>query len=379
MAERKPMSRRKLTTIIIFSVSAFIILVGVVLSGLFNLWEGKSKSNKETNSFAASNFTYNPATQVLNNLTAGLNLDDGVIYCITHDYIAIYGEVISIDALNRKYQLRLSFYPCGKFLTDLTNEKAFQGGTTLLGQNVNITVGPNNLVFPAGKIMQSTETTIQFDDGDVNEYPFDQFVSTTYVVGQYVKNNVSAQLPIGISVMGAIQTWTLNFDAGDFKEDGTAVYVDFKFTRSATTKFFSLFVVVIMWVLGILSFVQAVTIYTRNRKVEPPTIAANMGLLFALPAVRNSQPGAPAIGCLADTVSFFWATVLVSMAVGLLFLNYIIKYKREKPATPPPAAPPTFVPEPIVPDEKNSSIENSRANQFLEMKNQGSEITINPN
>ncbi len=69
-----------------------------------------------------------------------------------------------------------------------------------------------------------------------------------------------------------------------------------------------------MWVLSLTILTLAVTLWFRERKVEPGTIGISTGLLFALPAIRNTQPGAPIIGCIADTSGFFWNMALVALA-----------------------------------------------------------------
>jgi hypothetical protein len=51
--------------------------------------------------------------------------------------------------------------------------------------------------------------------------------------------------------------------------------------------------------------------------------------LFAIPQLRNVQPGIPSIGCAADTLSFFWCMALIAFSLLLLMWNYIIN-KREK-------------------------------------------------
>ena len=46
-----------------------------------------------------------------------------------------------------------------------------------------------------------------------------------------------------------------------------------------------------MWVLSVSMTALSITLWTRGRKVEPPTIAVATSMLFALPAIRNAQPG----------------------------------------------------------------------------------------
>ena len=104
-----------------------------------------------------------------------------------------------------------------------------------------------------------------------------------------------------------------------------------EFRRSGVTVFFALFVGLLMWLLSISALIIAISIWMRERKVEPPTIAVMAALLFALPAMRNSQPGIPGIGTSSDVASFFWAMALVSISLILLMANYIMMYKAEKP------------------------------------------------
>lgn len=52
-------------------------------------------------------------------------------------------------------------------------------------------------------------------------------------------------------------------------------------------------------------------------------------MLFALPAVRNVQPGNPPIGCTADFIAFFWGLGLITAASLILILNYIKTHKGE--------------------------------------------------
>ena len=78
-------------------------------------------------------------------------------------------------------------------------------------------------------------------------------------------------------------------------------------------------------------FTLAVGMWIRGRKVEPPTIAASLGLLFALPGLRNAQPGVPVtVGTISDFIGFYWCMVLAGISCGLLILNYIVKYRAEK-------------------------------------------------
>ena len=76
----------------------------------------------------------------------------------------------------------------------------------------------------------------------------------------------------------------------------------------------------IMWTLSLTILTLATTLWFRDRKVEPGTIGVASGLLFALPAIRNTQAGAPPLGCTADVSRF---VTLSSMHHSITLVNDI--------------------------------------------------------
>lgn len=111
------------------------------------------------------------------------------------------------------------------------------------------------------------------------------------------------------------------------------IMVEITMYRGPTHIFFSLFIASLMWLLSFSLFWLAFTLCIRRRKVEPPTLGVGTSMIFALPAIRNVQPGSPPIGCTADFLGFFWALLLVSAGAMILLLNYIKMYKADPPAS----------------------------------------------
>jgi hypothetical protein len=90
--------------------------------------------------------------------------------------------------------------------------------------------------------------------------------------------------------------------------------------RAATTKFFSFFVMIMMWGLTIAVLLLTLSVVLRGRKVELAMFSFTAALLFAFATVRNAQPGTPPIGTYSDFISFFWAEVIIALClVGLVF------------------------------------------------------------
>ena len=83
-----------------------------------------------------------------------------------------------------------------------------------------------------------------------------------------------------------------------------------------------------MWFLSISIFVAAMSVWFRGKKVELALISISTGMLFALPNVRNSQPGVPSpVGTTEDSESnILCPTQLIIYSVpvysGRLLLEY---------------------------------------------------------
>ena len=57
-----------------------------------------------------------------------------------------------------------------------------------------------------------------------------------------------------------------------------------------------------MWFLSLSIFVAAMSVWFRGKNTELPLVAISTALLFALPNIRNSQPGVPSpVGTTEDS------------------------------------------------------------------------------
>ncbi|KAJ1528257.1 hypothetical protein HK405_002613, partial [Cladochytrium tenue] len=101
-------------------------------------------------------------------------------------------------------------------------------------------------------------------------------------------------------------------DTGVRLYNSTLVGFQVTLRRSVLSVFFSVLVQLIMWVLPTLVAVIAIRNLLSGKPPEGPAVALSMSLLFALPNVRATQPGVPAIGCTADAVSFLPSLMICS-------------------------------------------------------------------
>lgn len=191
-------------------------------------------------------------------------------------------------------------------------------GSTLLQQKANSSLLQQDIVLP-------------FDSGDITMYPFDSYKYQMVIQAtSFNRNGVRVDLPVFVSTDLFFPLFNAVATSETF-DDLDARNIIFQFNRTTSTKVFSAFIMVLMWVLSSGMLTLATGIWIRGRTVEPPTIAASLALLFAIPNVRNAQPSiSSSSGCVSDFLSFYWAMMLSSIAASLLLLNYILKYKAQK-------------------------------------------------
>jgi hypothetical protein len=131
-------------------------------------------------------------------------------------------------------------------------------------------------------------------------------------------------IPIGVDFVGSIPGFKI--DAAKSKES-TSDYVgiDMTIARASTTKFFSFFVMAMMWGLTLGVLFLTLSVLLRGRKVELAMFSFTAALLFAFAAVRNAQPGTPPIGTYSDFISFFWAEVIIALCLIILVFTWLLR------------------------------------------------------
>jgi hypothetical protein len=243
--------------------------------------------------------------------------------------VSIRANITSVDLNNQVFKSLFNFEPIGNVAVQFIEGKS----DPIFHRPVNaitIILAGKMLSFPAYLPMAPTTIDIPISEGNINRYPFDNFITDFQIYASTTGSANLTDIPVAFSVVGAIQSFRTKILITD--DSGLNIFV--KSTRSFTVMFFSLFILVSMYVLAFVVFTLAVTLWFRERTVEPATIGVAGSLLFALPAIRNTQPGVPPIGCTLDLVGFFWCMFLVMVSTALLMINYILKYQRVKPKTP---------------------------------------------
>lgn len=91
--------------------------------------------------------------------------------------------------------------------------------------------------------------------------------------------------------------------------DDESSYFHFKLmiTRPTTIRFFSILVIILMWVLSVLFFTVAlIIVFGLDSRPDSGFLGESCVLLFALPELRGVMPNVPPIGIIIDAVGFYW-------------------------------------------------------------------------
>lgn len=277
------------------------------------------------------------------------------------NHIEVDVKLVSIDPNKGDVVARLEFLPKGNFTRD-------EGLTVArdLKLFVNSATGKNEIDFPKGKRMNPTEVVLNMYDGLVTDYPFDKhsaFIEMYFIPGKEEKKTAEPaakpaepaptpatetqatgeeakkeegekktaatekeeeDVPIGVDFFGSIPGFKIEAaKAKESTEDYVAI--DMTISRASTTKFFSFFVMIMMWGLTIAVLLLTLSVVLRGRKVELAMFSFSAALLFAFASVRNAQPGTPPIGTYSDFISFFWAEVIIALCLIALVFTWLLR------------------------------------------------------
>jgi len=237
------------------------------------------------------------------------------------DYIEAFVRVISIDPIKGDIAARIQFVPHGNL--GMTGSNQVSKEVKFL---VNSSASKPERVFEKGKIMEPADVVIPISEGQVSDYPFDRHKSFLEL-----EMTSTANPPTKIPIMVHLWSDMAGFNTNAYPiPENTASYVGINITveRSITTTLFSIFIMLGMWSVGIIVLLQARIVQVKGDMVELGMFTYNAALIFALPAVRNIQPGIPPVGTLSDFMAFFWAEGLATVSFITIASCWLSRYGK---------------------------------------------------
>ncbi len=250
--------------------------------------------------------------------------------------IDAFAKIVSADPIKGDLVVRLDFAPQGTLTSD--------EGATLnrdLDLFVSSATGKQVHEFRKGKRMAPVEAVLAMYDGDAMDYPFDQHQAEFIMYFEPAAEPTAASaaaapeepaaadeddadVPVALELSGAVNGLAIGAEnAKENAPDYTAI--DLTITRATTARFFSIFIMTAMWLLTAAVLFLVFHVLTERRKIEVGMFSFLGALLFAFPALRNSQPGTPPIGTYGDFLAFFWAEVLIALCLLTILSIWLVR------------------------------------------------------
>jgi hypothetical protein len=239
--------------------------------------------------------------------------------------IDVVGRIVTADVMKGDIVVRLEFKPHGSFL-------AADGAT--LARDLELYVasatGKNVHEFKKGKRMNPVEAVVEIYEGEPMDYPFDShtaelafFFEPAAAKGGETGGDES--IPVAIQLGGSVAGLRIDTDYDKENNKPDHAVIDISIQRATTAMFFSVFIMIAMWALtcGVIFLVYRV--FAGHRKIEISMFSFLGALLFAFPALRNSQPGTPPIGTLSDFIAFFWAEVIIALSLLTVVICWLVR------------------------------------------------------
>ena len=212
------------------------------------------------------------------------------------------------------FRLHFSFVPTG----DLVDTENSWKMTKILSREVSLSIDSQLQTYGKGSVMTSFDLILPFQYGNPDAYPFDTYEASFFVDAATLVSTNKTAVPLSMSLGNNLQDWSADIDITAVADDYSLLQVILITRRAPLQRFFSLFIVTTMWMISLAIFIMAYCHFLWKKTVTAPTIGVATTMLFALPAIRNSQPGAPPIGCTSDVVGFFFNMFFVAAASLML-------------------------------------------------------------
>jgi hypothetical protein len=259
-------------------------------------------------------FYQNDRTQRSANLTFGDDKEP--------NRIEVAVSLLGVDPIKGEINLRFAPNPEGTYAKDnrLAKELKFFTG---------IESGKSEVTLEKNRIPDAVTGSLSIN-GRVSDYPFDVHSSDFYLFFTNPKDETE-EIPIVVNFYGAISGYNIDVDyvpKAEFESSDTYIGLRVAVSRSVITKSFSVFLMIAMWLIGLVVFTMTMVVVWQPRPIEFGMFTLIAGMLFALPAVRGLQPSVPPLGGLTDFLSFFWAESLVAVSMPILFFTWLTRYKK---------------------------------------------------
>jgi len=245
------------------------------------------------------------------------------------NYIAVRVDLEDVDPSGPYLTANLTFMPHGSYL-----ERDGESLSRPLEVQLDDVAQGGRTAFVADRSMEPVQADLDLQ-GDSSSYPFDSYTTPISVeffdVGPAGSPQPRRVVPIKLEVDSETHDWAFSYRQLSSYADGSlSVRVDS--SRGPTMLAFAVFELLLMIALCVIAATVVFFVITGRHKLEFSLFGWLAGLLFALPAIRNTMPGSPGLGTIADDTVFFWGLLVLAvcfLTVGVTWVRRTARANHE--------------------------------------------------
>ncbi len=280
---------------------------------------------------------------------------------VTNSLVTIQATIIAVDTDSLTATLRLDFDPQGNVVqgnSGTLTEPMTMVTAGLLAEpagNSSSAAAPagalsyssasSSYVFLKDDYMQDLDVAVPLVSGTSGgaspagtspaRYPWDTY-SNAYPFVLQVRRGIGSAgklIPSCVALTTSVGGWTISEQSDSVTGQPPYNGFDVAFARSAPVKFYSYFVMGLMWALALGGVAMAVIMIMRKQdEIDTAAFAYLAALLFAFPLIRSTLPGNPGPGSLIDIVAYYWTEVIVAITLVVLLVRWItLKGRHDSP------------------------------------------------
>lgn len=237
--------------------------------------------------------------------------------------LEISAKVIFTDPIRGLMRVELEFHPKGELVAANGHDMARDVHVL-----TNTTYGQPEIILKKNHQPHPIEMTLSLLDGDAALYPIDQYTAHLQLES-YIERGKDDETAVPLILDFVSHNHVLHAEAFlGADSEPHELNVQLKLKRPPTVQGFAWFMNGLMILIAICASLITFNVSYRDKKLEPNFMVWMSALLFVLPTIRNTLPGAPPLGSLTDFMVFFWVEAVVSIALFILVVTW---YRRAGP------------------------------------------------
>jgi hypothetical protein len=231
----------------------------------------------------------------------------------TNNYVEVDARVGQIAPVGSTVTVRLDVHPHGIYATKIYSL------SEAMSLEVAGVVG-GHVSYVANQQPEPVDASMELV-GNLSQYPFDSyrwFVAMAMTSGP----KSSTIIPVRVVLSSTQHDWKVTPQLASVRTDGT-VDINLFAHRSVGTVALALFEMFIMVAIAAIALCISYTAIAGHHELSWGLFGWLGAMLFALPAIRNTMPGVPGTGTLADYTVYFWALLTVALCLLVIGITYI--------------------------------------------------------